>query len=217
MLTNICKKLVVLPIIFASSTVLAASYSFDPVNPNQNNQIVPVGDLFQLEVLSLGSNQVTFEFTNDNTLSSAIIAAYIGGPSLFTENSFIQSAGVDFQAINQSQPQTGFDIEAASRSVNQGGNNFVNGINSGTSEFLKYTLTLASGVTFDSVINNINSGALLVGVTGQTNNQGNDQYIISVDSPVSAVPVPAALPLLASAFGAFGIARRHNKSTVGSK
>ncbi len=212
MLINICKKLVVLPIILASTSAFAATYSFDPVNPNQNNQIVPIGDLFQLEVLSFGTNQVTFEFTNKNTLPSAIIAAYIGGPSLFTGSSFVESAGVDFQGINQSQPQTGFDIEAASRSVNQRGNNFVNGINSGTSEFLKYTLTLASGVTFDSIINNINSGDLLVGVTGQTNNQGNDQYIISVDSPVSSVPIPAALPLMASALGAFGIAPRRNKA-----
>ena len=216
MLINICKKLVVLPIILASSTVLAATYSFDPVNPNQNNQMVAMGDLFQMEVLSLGTNQVTFEFTNDNILSSSIIAAYICGPSLFTQNTFVESAGVNFNAINQRQPQTGFDIEAASRSVNDEGNNFINGINSGTSEFLKYTLTLASGVTFNSVINNINSGALLVGVTGQTNNQGNDQYITSVDSPVSVVPVPAALPLLASALGAFGIARRRNKFNAGN-
>ena len=211
MLTNICKKLVVLPLIFASSATLAATYSFEPTNPNQNNQDVTIGDLFQLEVLSLGTNQVTFEFTNDNTASSAIIAAYIGGPDLFTANSFVESAGVDFSAVNQSQPQTGFDIEAASKSVNKNGNNFVNGIDSGTSEFLKYTLTLADGVTFDTLINSINTGALLVGVTGQTNNQGNDQYIINTET-VSAVPVPAALPLMASALGAFGIARRRNKA-----
>ena len=113
---------------------------------------------------------------------------------------------VDFNAINQSQPQTGFAIEAASSSSNQGGDNFTNGINSGTTEFLKYTLTLASGNTFATVINSITSGALLVGVTGQTGNQGNDQYIINT------VPVPAALPLMASALGAFGIARRRNKA-----
>lgn len=208
MLSNFCKKMVVLPLIFASSAALANTFSFDPTNPNQNASI---GDLFQLEVLSLGSNQVTFEFTNDNTASSAIIAAYIGGPSLFTDNTFVESAGVDFDAINQSQPQTGFDIEAASKSVNKGGNNFVNGIDSGTSEFLKYTLTLASGNTFDTVINSIISGDLLVGVTGQTNNQGNDQYIIDGGSP-SEVPVPAALPLLASALGALGITRRRIKA-----
>ncbi len=209
MLSNICKKLVVLPLILASSAAMAATFSFTPVNDNQNNQIVPIGDLFQLEVLSLGTSQVTFEFTNDNTSPSAIIAAYIGGPSLFSANTFEESAGVNFNAISQSQPQTGFAIEAASSSSNQGGNNFSNGINSGTPEFLKYTLTLASGNTFETVINSINSGALLVGVTGQTGNQGNDQYIINT---VSAVPVPAALPLMAAALGAFGIARRRNSA-----
>ena len=209
MLSNICKKLVVLPLILASSAAIAATFSFTPVNDNQNNQIVPIGDLFQLEVLSLGASQVTFEFTNDNTSPSAIIAAYIGGPSLFLANTFEESAGVNFNAISQSQPQTGFAIEAASSSSNQGGNNFSNGINSGTPEFLKYTLTLASGNTFETVINSIKSGALLVGVTGQTGNQGNDQYIINT---VSAVPVPAALPLMAAALGAFGIARRRNSA-----
>ena len=209
MLSNICKKLVVLPLILASSAAMAATFSFTPVNDNKNNQIVPIGDLFQLEVLSLGTSQVTFEFTNDNTSPSAIIAAYIGGPSLFSANTFEESAGVNFNAISQSQPQTGFAIEAASSSSNQGGNNFSNGINSGTPEFLKYTLTLASGNTFETVINSIKSGALLVGVTGQTGNQGNDQYIINT---VSAVPVPAALPLMAAALGAFGIARRRNST-----
>ena len=113
MLSSFSKKIVVLPLIFASSAALANTYSFDPTNPNQNNQNALIGDLFQLEVLSSGSNQVTFEFTNNNTDSSAIIAAYIGGPNLFTDNSFVESAGVDFEAINQRQPQTGFDIEAA--------------------------------------------------------------------------------------------------------
>ena len=204
---NTFKKLIVLPLIFASSAAMASTYSFVPVNPNQNNQIVPIGNLFQLEVLSLGANQVTFEFTNDNTSLSSIIGIYIGGPSLFTANSFVQSTGVNFDPISQSQPQTGFDIEAASKSSNQGGQNFVNGINSSTSEFLKYTLTLSSGNSLTTVINSINSGALLVGVTGQTGNQGNDQYIINTPSQV---PVPAALPLMASALGLFGLSRRKN-------
>ncbi|MES2663589.1 MAG: VPLPA-CTERM sorting domain-containing protein [Pseudomonadota bacterium] len=40
-----------------------------------------------------------------------------------------------------------------------------------------------------------------------------DDYVVGV-SAVSAVPVPAALPLMASALGAFGIARRRNKAKV---
>ena len=92
--------------------------------------------------------------------------------------------------------------------ASQQGLNFENGINSNTTEFLKYTLTLADGNTFDTVLNSINSGALLVGVTGQTGNQGNDQYIINTPSQVT---VPAALPLMASALGLFGLSRRKNK------
>lgn len=38
-----------------------------------------------------------------------------------------------------------------------------------------------------------------------------DDYVVGVSS-ISAVPVPAALPLMASALGAFGIARRRNNA-----
>ncbi|HEY0562213.1 MAG TPA: VPLPA-CTERM sorting domain-containing protein [Methylophilus sp.] len=209
MIINTCKKLLVLPLIFASTSVLANTYSFAPTNANQNNQGLTIGSLFELEVLSAGADQVTFSFSNLNTLSSAIIGVYIGGPTLFSASSFVESDGVNFSAINQSQPQTGFDIEAASRSVNQGGQNFINGINSGTAELLTYTLTLASGNTFDTVIDSLNSGSLLVGVTGQNDGQGNDQYLINTPS---AVPLPAALPLMASALGLFGLGAKRRKA-----
>ncbi|MES2499374.1 MAG: VPLPA-CTERM sorting domain-containing protein [Pseudomonadota bacterium] len=39
-----------------------------------------------------------------------------------------------------------------------------------------------------------------------------DDHAVGVNDAVSAVPVPAALPLMASALGAFGIARRRNKA-----
>lgn len=210
MLINTCKKFLVIPLIFASSSVLADTYSFAPVNDNQNNQGLTIGSLFELEVLSLGTNQVTFEFSNLNKLTSSIIGVYIGGPAVFSASSFVESAGVNFSAVNQSQPQTGFAIETASTSVNQGGANFSNGINSGTNEFLTYTLTLASGNTFDTVINSLNTGTLLVGVTGQNDNQGNDQYLINTPS---AVPLPAALPLMASALSLFGLSAKRRKVT----
>lgn len=45
---------------------------------------------------------------------------------------------------------------------------------------------------------------------GSTDGDFND-YVVGINE-VSAVPVPAALPLMASALGAFGIARRRNKA-----
>ena len=51
--------------------------------------------------------------------------------------------------------------------------------------------------------------AFLIGFNDSGSLDGDyDDYVIGV----SAVPVPAALPLLASALGAFGIARRRNKA-----
>ena len=57
-----------------------------------------------------------------------------------------------------------------------------------------------------------NPFAFLIGFNDGGSRDGDyDDYVIGVSS-VSAVPVPAALPLMASALGAFGIARRRNKA-----
>ena len=54
-----------------------------------------------------------------------------------------------------------------------------------------------------------NPYAFLIGFNDSGSLDGDyDDYVIGV----SAVPVPAALPLMASALGAFGIARRRNKA-----
>lgn len=45
---------------------------------------------------------------------------------------------------------------------------------------------------------------------GSTDGDFND-YVVGINE-ISAVPIPAALPLMASALGAFGIARRRNKA-----
>ncbi|MES2636363.1 MAG: VPLPA-CTERM sorting domain-containing protein [Pseudomonadota bacterium] len=51
--------------------------------------------------------------------------------------------------------------------------------------------------------------AFLIGFNDGGSRDGDyDDYVVGV----SAVPVPAALPLMASALGAFGIARRRNKA-----
>ena len=51
--------------------------------------------------------------------------------------------------------------------------------------------------------------AFLIGFNDGDRSDGDyDDYVVGV----SAVPVPAALPLMASALGAFGIARRRNKA-----
>jgi hypothetical protein len=60
--------------------------------------------------------------------------------------------------------------------------------------------------------NTNNPYSFLIGFNdGDTIDGDYDDYVVGVSS-VSSVPVPAALPLMASAIAAFGLARRRNKA-----
>ena len=65
-----------------------------------------------------------------------------------------------------------------------------------------FNLADASGQAFD----------FLIGFNDAAPDNDYDDYVVGVTAGPTAVPVPAALPLLASAFGLFGISRRKNKA-----
>lgn len=116
----------------------------------------------------------------------------------------------------------------------QSGNNIFNTNNTMVGQ--KFTFNIAEGIvnfgfTDSNVgfsasntganINNIyylfgsdllgDGSSFIVGFNDKGSDIDADDLVVRV-SAVSAVPVPAALPLLATAFGAFGIARRRNKA-----
>ena len=65
-----------------------------------------------------------------------------------------------------------------------------------------FNLTDASGTVFD----------FLIGFNDAAPDNDYDDYVVGVTASPTVVPLPAALPLLASAFGLFGISRRKNKA-----
>ena len=105
-------------------------------------------------------------------------------------------------------------------------NSFLSNINAGVVNFgftgtggltALNTTNPQESIAFIENVNSIgdstgNPFAFIVGFNdgGSTDKDFND-YVIGVNE-VSPVPVPAALPLMASALGAFGIARRRNKA-----
>ena len=71
-----------------------------------------------------------------------------------------------------------------------------------SNEFVSWTSVFAMKHTFDA-------GLFALHLQGLTEDQGDSAWFTPNLSPV---PVPAALPLMASALGIFGLARRRNKS-----
>lgn len=76
-------------------------------------------------------------------------------------------------------------------------------------------ITAAGGAShnwtvYNFVVNGTGSDELKFLAAGTNDSYGGSLDAISVTASVSAVPVPAALPLMASALGMFGIARRRS-------
>ena len=103
-----------------------------------------------------------------------------------------------------------------------GAESFVNKTNIGTISYL-VTTTGALNFSFtDPVPTTFGNGSSSIAVIGDSlggfllllNDSGNGDDFDDHAAYVSAVPVPAALPLMASALGLFGISRRKSKKAA---
>ena len=134
--------------------------------------------------------------------------------TIFTTGAFIGSVAVDTTFANQeplpSVALTGTGNGVAEIDTSNGGGptgvydfRYVFGQGQDrleANEVVSFTSTFAMEHTFDA-------GLFALHVQGLTDDQGGSAW----HTP-SPVPVPAALPLMASALGIFGIARRRNTS-----
>ena len=163
---------------------------------------VPTSVFANLSVSTV--NNITYDFVlTTNNLNT-----------IFTTGAFIGSAAVDTSfAKKESLPTatlTGSGNGVSEIDTSNGGGptgvydfRYVFGQGQdrlGANEVVSFTSTFAMAHTFDP-------GLFALHVQGLTDNQGGSAWYTP-----SPVPVPAALPLMASALGAFGISRRLNKS-----
>lgn len=214
MLKTIFKQLVILHLALGSVAVLAETYHFLPINPNNNNIGAPnpVGNQLTLDVTDSGLGSALFTFTNSGVISSSIVDVYFSdpAPTLFSTFSiFSQSAGVNFSLDSPNPanfPEGGPSfIEVASADADGGGvNEIPNGINA-LNESLVFAAVFSGANNFDSLIAAINSGDFRIGLQTRDNplggNPSTDRWLN--DTPVNAVPLPAAGWLFGSALLGF--------------
>ena len=193
---------------FSLLSISASIASADTVNYQYGDLLsgsfVPSSVFANLSVSTVDNITYDFVLTTNNL------------NTIFTTGAFIGSVAVDTTFANQealpSVALTGTGNGVAEIDTSNGGGptgvydfRYVFGQGQDrleANEVVSFTSTFAMAHTFDA-------GLFALHVQGLTDNQGGSAWYTP-----SAVPVPAALPLMASALGVFGIARRRNKSKV---
>ena len=118
----------------------------------------------------------------------------------------VPDSATDTVVINKS-----FLLNTGSGVVNFGFRDGITALNTTNPEFNIVYFENVDSLTDESG----NLFAFLVGYNDNDSIDADfDDYVVGI-SEVTVVPVPAAFPLMASAFGAFGIARRSNRAKVG--
>lgn len=205
MFKNLLVGAVAAPLLFAAFSASAMTYSFTNITNNSN---ISLSDQLAVDVTGDATN-VYFKFTNNtfnNDVSSVGQIYFDIGTSSLSNMTIFAENGVDFNiGANPGELPGGNTISFVSEfqfgAVKPAPKNGI----ADSSDFL----TISGTGNLASITTALSSGNFKIGMHVIALADGkSDGYVTSP----SSVPVPAALPLMASALGAFGIARRRNKA-----
>lgn len=147
-----------------------------------------------------------------STENTTLKFTFLGSEAGNTNSLLLNGSAVAGSATNVASIYDSFLLDVNAGVVNFGftGNGGLSAFNTTNPE-----LNMAFLENIDSIKDDAgNPFAFLVGFNdGGSEDADFDDYIVGINE-VNAVPVPAALPLMASAFGAFGIARRSYKAKM---
>lgn len=189
------KILIALGFTFAAMSAQAATLIANDLSLNYNDT----------PIVFDATNDVTFDTQGYNgqlsALNDTVFTITYLGKEASNQNFFLQSGAFYFNTDTAVVGQT-YEFQI-------------------TGGVIDFGFTGSGGLTAENKVggSNINNIFYLLDSSnpGSFNIGFNDGGSLDTDADdlvvrVSAVPVPAALPLLATAFGAFGIARRRNKA-----
>jgi PEP-CTERM motif-containing protein len=196
--------LFLLPLLLAASPSLADTFGFGCVTNNLAGDCAIGQSQLSVDVTNPGSNRIDFTFHNVGSAASSLAQAYWDDGALASIFSIMGSSGVSFAS-----PATPSNLPGGSSvtppfvaTFSVGANNPAptNGVNPG--ESLTVRFNLASGQTFASAIQAIDSGALRIGVHVQSFASGGSEGFVNV------IPEPGTFALLGGGLLSLALARR---------
>ena len=186
----------------------AIPFTFDCVTNNSSTNCATGEAQFRVDVTDAGGGATTFAFSNSGPLSSSITDIYfdwLNAGAALSGGTIIDYAGVAFSwGASPSNLPGGQDVDpdfTANVSADSDSPTSHNGVNPGELVGFRFN------TDFASVLSNLNSGALRVGIHAQAFANGGSESFVSVPPRVS-VPEPGVLMLFGLGLAGLGVARR---------